>query len=112
MAPPLLNTQDTQEPVEPDIQRAKEKIEQDNDDKSNKIDQTEQDKINNQIIRRNEQRSNSLEDLVLENVFREQTPDNHPISQKLSLAGVNFNKAVKMRPISTRESIYSPRTGM
>ena len=71
MAPPLLPN-GIQEPAEPYVQPEEEVIEQDNDDVGNKSEHADHDQFNNQIIRQNEQRANSLEDLNLENLFREQ----------------------------------------
>ena len=53
-----------------------------------------------------------MEDLNLENLFREQTPDNPSIPQQASPARVIFNKTVRIRPNSARESRYSSRTGI
>ena len=64
------------------------------------------------MIRQNEQQADSLEDLNLDNLVREQTPDDQPVPQQASPARVSFNETVKVRPISPRESLRSPRTGM
>ena len=85
-----------QKPAEPYVQPEEEVIEQDNDDVGNKSEQADHDQIRNRIIRQNEQRANSLEDLNLQNLFREQTPDNQPIPQQESPARVIFNKTVRI----------------
>ena len=111
IAPPLL-PHGIQEPAELEVQPAEEVIEEDNDDESNGSELSDHDQFNNQMIRQNEQQADSLEDFNLDNLFREQTPDDQPVPQQASPASVSFNKTVKVRPISPRESLPSARTGM